>query len=53
VVREYRALPLADPRAVEEVENGIWTLTLNASGRILLKNKQHNANKSHDKGRRN
>jgi hypothetical protein len=42
VVREYRALPLADPRAVEEVENGIWTFTLKACRRILLKNNSKN-----------
>jgi hypothetical protein len=43
VVTECRALPLADPKKVDEIENEIWTLTLNASRRILLKNKQHTA----------
>jgi hypothetical protein len=53
VVTEYHALQLANPRAVEEIENGIWTLTLNASRRILLRNKQHKAPKPQVKGRRN
>jgi len=53
VLTEYRALPLADPPAVEEVEDEIWTPTLNASRCILLRNKQHKTPKSQVKGRRN
>jgi hypothetical protein len=53
VLTEYHALQLVDPRAVEEIENGIWALMWNASRRILLRNKQHKAPKPQVKSRRN
>lgn len=45
-VAEYHALPIANPRSVEEIENGIWTLTLSASRRIFLRNNKHKAGKT-------
>jgi hypothetical protein len=42
-VAEYRALPVANPRDIVHIENGVWTLTLNALRRILLTEKHSDA----------
>ena len=46
VVQEYLDLQIADPLKVEDIENGIWTLTLTASRRILLKKSRFKGKKT-------